>query len=213
MSTATASPLLQPLLASQRLWLAGAGSTAPARGTPTGWPGLDAALPGGGWPAASLSEILLPAPGCGELQLLAPTLARLSRAGQRVVLVQPPALPFPATWRARGIDLSALHLLSAPDPQQALWAAEQCLRSGSCAAVLAWPQRSNWRQLRRLQVAADAGQALALALLPASHAAASSPAALRLQLLPGASGPRVRILKCRGGLPSDALHPLPSVAA
>ncbi|MBC7939598.1 MAG: hypothetical protein H7Z19_07490, partial [Chitinophagaceae bacterium] len=31
----------------------------------SGWPDLDAALPGGGWPARALTELLLPHPGVG----------------------------------------------------------------------------------------------------------------------------------------------------
>ena len=54
---------------------------------PTGHAALDAALPSGGWPEAALSEILLAGPGVGELQLVWPTLARLSAAGERIVLV------------------------------------------------------------------------------------------------------------------------------
>ena len=50
----------------------------------TGYPMLDAGLPGGGWPRAGLVEILTPQPGVGELHLLIPTLARLT--GHAMVL-------------------------------------------------------------------------------------------------------------------------------
>ncbi|MDI7065596.1 hypothetical protein QMO17_30595, partial [Klebsiella pneumoniae] len=33
---------------------------------------LGAELPGGGWPAGALTELLTPQPGCGELRLLQP---------------------------------------------------------------------------------------------------------------------------------------------
>ena len=79
----------------------------------------------------------------------------------------------------------------------ALWAAEQCQRSGSCGAVLCWPRQASDRALRRLQVAAETGQTLGFAYRPASAAHNPSPAALRLLL----EGPaQVRVLKCRGGL-------------
>ncbi|MFD2451369.1 hypothetical protein [Ideonella paludis] len=59
---------------------------------PSGWAALDAELPGGGWPGRALTELLLPAPGLGELRLLAPLLARLSAQGRALLWVQPPAL-------------------------------------------------------------------------------------------------------------------------
>ena len=57
-------------------------------------------------------------------------------------------------WRQQGVNLQHVEIVDA-DEKHVLWAAEQCLRSGSCAAVLAWPQQADDRSLRRLQVAAD----------------------------------------------------------
>src|SRR5690606_12188390 len=84
---------IDALVEQRRVWK---GRPAPRRadGVATGHAGLDAVLPAGGWPGAALSEILIPADGVGELRLLWPALARLSRAGERVVLVAPPYLPF-----------------------------------------------------------------------------------------------------------------------
>jgi hypothetical protein len=62
---------------------------------PTGHAALDAALPSGGWPEAALTEILLAGQGVGELQLVWPALARLSAAGERIVLVAPPLRAVP----------------------------------------------------------------------------------------------------------------------
>jgi len=68
--------------------------------------------------------------------------------------------------------------------------------------VLCWPQRADDRALRRLQVAAETGQALAIACRPQSAAHNPSPAALRIAIdtLPA----QWRVLKCRGGLPPTA---------
>lgn len=186
---------LDRLLDERRVWKGQ--PLGPAVGTqPSGHAALDAALPSGGWPEAALSEILLAMPGRGELQLLWPTLARLSRAGERLVLVAPPFLPYAPAWQAAGLDLQSLEVIRASE-EDALWAAEQCLRSGSCGAVLCWPRQASDRALRRLQVAAETGQTLGFAYRPASAAHNPSPAALRLLL----EGPaRVRVLKCRGGL-------------
>lgn len=187
---------LDELLDARRLWR-GRPATPPASAQPTGHAALDAALPTGGWPRGALSELLLPEPGLGELSLLWPALAQLSQAQGEVVLVDPPCVPFAPAWRAAGVVLERLHLLQAP-PKQALWAVEQCLRSGACAAVVFWPQRVDDRALRRLQVAAESGRALGFALRPVEAAANPSPAALRIAV--DRTPRQLRVLKCRGGL-------------
>lgn len=196
---------LDGLLAQRRVWKGHARPGTSVAPQPTGWQELDDALPTAGWPEAALSELLLPADGLGELRLLWPTLARLSQRKEAVIaLVCPPYRPCPAAWHAAGIRLSALQLIAATNPREALWATEQCLRSGACSAVLGWPRNADDRALRRLQVAAETGQALGFAFRPAKAAANPSPAALRLLLeAPG----RLRVLKCRGGLaPPQAIQ-------
>ncbi|CAI8856589.1 MULTISPECIES: translesion DNA synthesis-associated protein ImuA [unclassified Pseudomonas] len=168
---------------------------------PTGHAALDAALPSGGWPEAALSEILIAGQGVGELQLVWPALARLTADGERVVLVAPPCVPYPQAWQNAGIDLRQLSVIQASD-REALWAAEQCLRSGSCGAVLCWPKQADDRALRRLQVAAETGQTLAFAYRSIKDAINPSPAALRIAI--DARPAQLRVLKCRGGLARTA---------
>jgi hypothetical protein len=92
-------------------------------------------LPFGGWLPSSLSEILTPLDGIGELSLLFPTLARLTQARQIVAIVGPPYPPYAPAWHLAGIDLDRLLVIRA-DKREALWSAEQCLRSAACGAVL-----------------------------------------------------------------------------
>ncbi|BBH46346.1 translesion DNA synthesis-associated protein ImuA [Pseudomonas sp. KU43P] len=192
---------LDRLLDQRHVWRGRQVQTRPTGLQPTGHAALDGRLPEGGWPVAALSELLLASPGCGELQLLWPSLARLTGEGGRVVLVAPPFIPYAPAWQAAGVDLRWLVQVDA-DSQDALWAAEQCLRSGSCAAVLCWPQRADDRALRRLQVAAETGQALAIACRPQQAAHNPSPAALRIAI--DTQPAQWRVLKCRGGLPPAA---------
>ncbi|MGV8917696.1 MAG: translesion DNA synthesis-associated protein ImuA [Pseudomonas sp.] len=187
---------LDALLDERRVWK-GRPDVQPVSPQPTGHAALDAALPTGGWPASALSEILIPADGSGELHLLWPSLARLANSGERIVLIAPPHIPYPQAWQAAGIDLRWLMIVEAT-ARDALWAAEQCLRSGSCGAVLCWPQQADDRALRRLQVAAETGQTLAFACRPEQAAANPSPAALRIAV--DVRPRQLRVLKCRGGL-------------
>ncbi len=187
---------LDSLLHERRVWR-GRPAPLPASRQPTGYAQLDDVLPTGGWPESALSEILLPAEGVGELQLLWPSLARLTQAGERVVLVAPPHIPYAPAWQAAGIDLRQLQVVQANDPRDALWATEQCLRSGSCGAVLCWPQMAEDKALRRLQVAAESGQTLGFASRPLQAARNPSPAALRFAI--DAQPAQLRVLKRRGG--------------
>lgn len=200
---------LSALLDTRRVWR-GRAPEVPAGDQPTGWRALDAVLPAGGWPDASLSEILLPVDGVGELRLVLPTLARLTRSRRNVVIVSPPYAPCVAGWQQQGIDMRQVDIVEATE-KDVLWTAEQCLRSGSCAAVLAWPRQADDRALRRLQVAAATGQALAFVFRDRSHLSNASPAALRLELeaLPR---PQLWVRKCRGGAVPTQPVPLARLA-
>lgn len=190
---------LEGLLAARTLWHAGRSATIAGDGEPSGHAALDALLPQGGWPRRALTELLLPADGIGELALLLPTLARCTQAGDDVAVVAPPYLPYAPAWQAAGVELSRLQVVQAA-PRDALWAFEQCLRSGACAAVLGWPVQADARAMRRLQVAADSGGSLGFALRERRHAANPSPAALRLEATRDAHGGIAwQVRKCRGG--------------
>jgi cell division inhibitor SulA len=196
---------LETLFAAQTLWHAGRSAKIGGEGEPTGHAALDALLPQGGWPRRALTELLLPADGVGELELVFPTLARLTRAGQPVVLIAPPYIPYAPAWQAAGVDLSQLQIVEA-SPRDALWAFEQCLRSGACAAVLGWPAQADPQSLRRLQVAADSGDCLGFAFRDRRHLANASPAALRIEhVVDQHAAGQWQVRKCRGGqLPSRA---------
>ena len=196
---------LDDLLSARRVWRGqpvGLPASAPE---PTGHAALDEVLPAGGWPEHALSEILLSADGVGELALVWPTLARLTRAGQRVALVAPPYRLHAPAWHSAGLDLRQLQVIEAT-PRDAFWAAEQCMRSATCKAVLFWPKKPNDRALRRLATAAAEGQCLGIAFRPLCEAANPSPAALRLAI--ESSDRAVRVLKSRGGTPPARPIPL-----
>ena len=168
---------------------------APA-GVPTGYGALDRELPWGGWPPGSLSELLVERPADG-LGLLLPALARLSAEPRWLLLVDPPLCPFAPALAARGVALERLVVVSAGE--RAAWAGEQGLRSGAAAAVLLWGGRWDATGLRRLQLGAAAGGALAVLFREPAAARQASPAALRLAVQPLPDGARVTVLKQRGG--------------
>ena len=163
----------------------------------TGFSELDAVLPGGGWPVAVLTEVYAAHRGIGEMQLLMPVAARLTCAGRWVTLIAPPHIPYAPALAAHGLKLSRLILVRTERAEERFWACEQALRYQDCGAVLAWIDHAPERALKRLQLAAETGSAIAL-LFRSARVIPASPAALRLQIERSRDRTMVRVLKRRG---------------
>ncbi|MEX2239476.1 MAG: translesion DNA synthesis-associated protein ImuA [Burkholderiales bacterium] len=189
---------LEAVLRRHPVWRGGSVAQSQVRAEPSGHAGLDRELPGGGWPAGALTEILCASHGIGELQLVLPALAALSQAGGRIAWLAPPHLPYAPALAAAGLRLELLTVVRAPGRRDALWAAEQVLRAGACRALLMWLPRSGYGELRRLALAAEAGAAITLLFRPLLAAQEASPAPLRLALVPDGGQLAVRVLKRRG---------------
>ncbi len=178
------------------LWRASQLAHASTRCVDTGHPALSAQLPGGGWPTGTLVDLLLQQPGIGELRLLRPALAAV--AARRIVLVQPPHAPQALALAALGLAPSQLIWIRSGRGADALWAAEQVLRSGSCGALLLWQNHARGESLRRLHLAAQSGETLFFLMRPLAAAQDASPAPLRLSLKPAAGGIDIGFVKRRG---------------
>ncbi|MES2127243.1 MAG: translesion DNA synthesis-associated protein ImuA [Pseudomonadota bacterium] len=178
------------------LWRASQLAHATTRCVDTGYPALSAQLPGGGWPTGTLIDLLPQQAGIGELRLLRPALASVAR--RRIVLLQPPHPPQALALAAMGLAPPQLLWVRSSRSADALWAAEQVLRSGSCGALLLWQAHARGETLRRLHLAAQAGETLFFLLRPISAAQDASPAPLRLGLRPAAGGLDIDFIKRRG---------------
>jgi hypothetical protein len=75
--------------------------------------------------------------------------------------------------------LSRLLLVRPQNDCDETWAIDQALRSGGASAVLAWPDKLDDHLFRRLQLAAEAGDALGLFVRPARAIAEPSWAEVR----------------------------------
>jgi len=197
---------LADILADARVWKLKGASAAPARPVwSTGRSALDARLPGGGWPTASLVEVLLGTAGLGEVQLFLPALVECQRRADGetpwLVWIAPPHEPYAPALAQQGIELGRLLVVRPATATEALWAAEQTLSSGICAAVLLWLKGTDDRWLRRLKLAAESGGALGILFRPERHRFESSPAPLRLLLTQGEQEPHLELLKVQGGRP------------
>jgi cell division inhibitor SulA/protein ImuA len=184
---------------------------------PTGFAALDGALPGHGWPRAGLIEILSARIGVGELYLLLPALAALTRrvSARWCAWIAPPFEPYAPALAAQGVALDRMFVARGSSP---LWTFEQSLISGACEAVLGWAPRITAqktafqktkrallrapvreRDTRRLQLAAEKGRTLGVLFRPRQAANESSSAVLRMWVEPTEQGVRVTLLKSRGG--------------
>lgn len=202
---------LAELLRHPALWRGGGGAAAP-RTVPTGFRRLDEQLPGGGWPLSTLTELLVATAGIGEIRLLLPALCALSAGApgeaRWIAWLAPPHLPYAPALAGAGLDPARMLVIRSSDGLDVLWAMEQALRSGACAAVLGWAGAAGTPALRRLKLAAEEGRSPGFLFRPLSHRGESSPAALRLVLTSGDDGLDVEILKSRGGGPAR-VHRLP----
>jgi cell division inhibitor SulA/protein ImuA len=188
---------LEELLQRHSVWRGGAlaqGTSALA----SGFAALDDELPGGGWPCQALTELLADDIGIGELALVLPAFARLTSAGKRAIWIAPPHVPYAPALAAGGVDLANLLIVQPAGRRQALWAAEQALRAGSCHALAAWLPKARYAELQRLAVAAQASRAVAFIFRPLAARAETSPAGLRLALEPTGSALAVHFIKRRG---------------
>ncbi len=192
------NPALAAALANPAIWRGGDCAPEPAA-MPSGYPALDAVLPGHGWPGSTLTEIVLTREGIGEIRLVLPALARLQAAGRDVVWIAPPHLPYAPALSAAGLDLARLIVVRCRTAADQLWAYEQALRAPECGAAFAWLDLADDRALRRIAVAArEGGTWGVLWRRPGRHATAAA-APLRLALAPQDGKLSVRVLKRRGG--------------
>ena len=202
---------LHQLLKNPRIWQAGSAFTDTAT-VSTGFENLDRAL-AGGWPVGVLTELLFDSYGIGELKLVMPALVRLSQQSgesqgslepvmERWVLwISPPYIPYAPALEQVGMDISRVLVVHSRYRVDILWAMEQALRSGTCAAVLAWFQAVDKRFMRRLQLAAETSGCWVVLFRPAKFIRDSSSAKLRIHLRPDSGTIRLDIVKNLSGRP------------
>lgn len=202
------SPHPHPPLAIPGVWRAA--DLAPHRATtPTGFQALDKALPGNGWPQASLTAVHSPRPGL-EWRLLDSALQAASGHGV-VLLVAPPHRPHLGALVAMGVHMPNLWWVEAPQTHEMAWVVERALRCTHLAAVLFWPTaawpRATWQRLQQACALATATPPpLVFALCHSRATLHQSRAPLQLALTSlGAAGLQVAVVKKAG---PPLAHPL-----
>ena len=207
MSCPNLAPDAWPAAVRQALWRADQLSATGHRACPTGFGGLNKALPGGGWPTHGLTEILQQqaAPGLplAEWRLLLPGLRHEIRTGRPLALIGPPQPPHVPGLQAHGIAPAQVLWIQAQPTAERLWATEQLLKGPGAQAglggLIAWLPEVQGAHVRRLQILAAACDAPLFLVRPAQACQEASAAPLRLLVsLPAPQRLSVHVLKRRG---------------
>ena len=172
-------------------------------GIGTGYDELDDILPGRGWPSSGLVEVIARHSGMGELQLLIPLMQSVIKQGKWILCVAPPYLLNAPALTQVGIDIDQILIVKQDTPcKDALWSMEKAMQTETCGLVLAWQNWLPGKVLRRLQLAAEVGDTLAV--LFKHNDSKYSPSSLRLQIKgsatdnPDFSRAEVTVIKARG---------------
>lgn len=146
--------------------------------------------------------------GIGELRLFIPYLLNLLSAEKannkhirQIVFIAPPAQVNALMLLKHAIPLECLLIISSEHADESLWAAEQCLKSGCCFAVLLWQQLLAAHQVKRLKQAAITGDAVQIIFRSPERLNVNLPVSLSLSLEAKPIGLKVNVIKQKGGWP------------
>lgn len=164
----------------------------------TGFKQLDDALQGG-FPDYGVIDIRSQI-GIGELRLLLPSMLnrQQKRPTELISFIAPPMSVNSEMLAEFGFTLDEIIVVQPNLAKQALWSAEQSLKSGCCHTVIIWHLSLSVTQVKRLQIAAEKGNSLLFILRQPIQEHISLPVTLGLQLSPSQAGIKAKITKRRG---------------
>ncbi|MFA0000942.1 translesion DNA synthesis-associated protein ImuA [Vibrio lentus] len=186
--------LIKNLQDRQLIWK-GLQSTTQGSTTSTGYPQLDKQLDGG-FPTHGVIEVESQQ-GIGELRLLTPYLAQ-QKSQKLAIFINPPGKICAEFFNGQNIPLENILIIQPQRDLDALWAAEQCLKSGACHSVLLWGADLEIHQTKRLQAASETGKCLQFHFKATSHNQLSLPVSLNMKLSSHAQGLKVEVTKRKG---------------
>ncbi|MEZ8483397.1 translesion DNA synthesis-associated protein ImuA [Vibrio splendidus] len=186
--------LIKNLQDRQLIWT-GLQPTAQGSTTSTGYPQLDKQLDGG-FPTHGVIEVESQQ-GIGELRLLTPYLAQ-QNSQKLAIFINPPGKICAEFFSSQGIELENILVIQPQRDLDALWTAEQCLKSGACHSVLLWGADLEIHQTKRLQAASETGKCLQFHFKATSHNQLSLPVSLSMKLSSHAQGLKVEVTKRKG---------------
>jgi protein ImuA len=175
----------------------------------TRWPALNRVLPGGGIRHGSLVELLDQRAGCGAETVAAGLTANACEAPGMVVIVDREGQFYPPALAAWGVPVDRMVIVRAGSDADAVWTADQALRSRAAVAVWLRLDRLRPHDFRRFRLAAEEGGAIGIVFRP--NRVRGQPTWADVQLAvepqPSAAGRklRVEVMRCRGGMAGTAV--------
>jgi protein ImuA len=170
-------------------------------GVSSGWPPLDALLPGGGLRRGSLVEWLAAGPGSGAALLAWGAAQQAAQEGGAIVVLDRRREVYPPALAAWGGALERVIFVQPQNARDEGWAWDQALRCPGVAAVWGWVDQADDRLFRRWQLSAEAGGCLGLLIRPGDVRTQPTWADVRWWVEPqsAAAGRRWRVdlLRCR----------------
>ena len=173
-------------------------------GVPSSFAVLDAFLPWRGWPVAAMTEIMTDTVGCGELSLLLPAMARLTKEKRSILCIGAPHTLFVPALAQVGIDPARVTQINPSSTlkhnKENLWTAEQALKTGLPGMVVLWSPIHGQlppETLRRLHLATIGSETMLIHFRGASSMSQPSPAWLRFGYAADDAHIRLQVLKCR----------------
>lgn len=197
-------PTLEYLENKNLLWRANNGLSRGSNAVQyTGYKELDNALQGG-FPEHGVIDVITPI-GIGELRLFIPSLLAKQQQNNTALItfISPPLSINSEMFAEYGFDLNNILTVAPNSASDGLWSAEQCLKSGSCHSVILWHNQLSIAQIKRLQIAAEKGNALLLIMRQSKQEQLSLPVTLGVSLSPAKSGIQAHITKRKGAWPSQ----------
>ena len=206
-SACSYSPDALPRHVAEAVWRGSEVSDAVSRTISSGFPELDAQLPGKGWPTHCVTEILMPQAALCEWRLLGRSVPGFTTGGGRVYLIAPPKQPHAGGLAQIGLSADEVVWIDASSPADRLWATEQIVKSDPSGAVLSWVAQARPEQIRRLQIHAQSCDAPVFLFRPVATLSEASPAPLRVTAaLATGWYLEVRIPKRRGASVPDPVY-------
>lgn len=154
------NPILHDLHNKQWVWTAANAKQQVKHKRISGFDNLDKVL-SGGFPQAGTIHLQSPL-GCGELRLMLSILQKQKsehNPQKLYIFINPPFKLNAEFLLDHKVALEQLVVVQAKTSIEALWTAEQSVKSGACDAVFIWQNKLNHTQIKKLEVAAQQGQA------------------------------------------------------
>ncbi len=194
------NPILHELQNKQWVWSAtSAKQQEQQKPTSTGFATLDQAL-NAGFPRAGMIHVQSKL-GCGEFQLLLKIIQQQD-SDQRHrfwVIVSPPGNVNAEFLLNHNVDLARLLVIHKTSDEEALWATEQCVKSGACAGIFMWHKSLTHLQIRKLEIAAQQGKSYCIWFDNSEHMRTNLPLNLSLTLQRNGEQVNVNINKQKHG--------------